>query len=294
MVGYNKVEINARNQTSVKVTLKEMNVGLDEVVVVGYGTQKKASVTGSISTVGNKELKDVPVASVTNALTGRVAGLVTRQESGRPGGDDAKLFIRGRASFNDSNPLVLVDGIERSFSQVDPDDIESVSVLKDASATAVYGVRGANGVILVTTQRGTIGKSKISFSAEYGITEFNRVTRALDAETTSRFQREGTINAGKDPTVLANTNNIRVSEYDNYLYRTQLDPFSHPDNSFVDMFTKPGYQQKYNFKISGGNKAVKYFVSVGYFTQDGMFQTDVNKLRENPTIKRLIELSPES
>lgn len=293
MVGYKKVEIDVRNQTSIQVILKEMNVGLDEVVVVGYGTQKKASVTGSISTVGNKELKNVPVSSITNALTGRVAGLVTRQESGRPGGDAAKLFIRGRASFNDSNPLVLVDGIERSFSQVDPDDIESVSVLKDASATAVYGVRGANGVILVTTKRGMTGKSRISFSAEYGMTEFNRVTRALNAETTSRFQREGTVNAGLDPTILSNTSNLMVSEYDNYLYRTQLDPFSHPDNSFVDMFTKPGYQQKYNFNISGGNKSVKYFVSVGYFTQDGMFQTDVNKLRENPTIKRLIDLSPE-
>lgn len=293
MIGYQTVEVDAQGQTTVNVTLKEMNVGIDEVVVVGFGTQKKASVTGSIANVGSKELKDVPVASVTNALTGRIPGLVTRQESGRPGGDDAKLFIRGRASLNSSDPLVLVDGVERSFSQVDPDDIESVSILKDASATAVYGVRGANGVVLVTTKRGSIGKSKISFTSEYGVTHFNRISKVLGAEQTSLFQREGTINVGLDPSVLSNTSNFPVSEYDNYLYRTQLSPFTHPDNNFVDIFTKPGSQQKYNFNISGGNKAVKYFVSVGYFTQDGMFQTDVNQIRKHPTLQRLIELSPE-
>lgn len=293
MIGYQKTEISVRNGTSVEVVLKEMNVGLDEVVVIGFGTQKKVSVTGSISNIGNKELKASPVSSITNAFTGRVPGLVTRQESGRPGGDDAKLFVRGRSTLNDSNPLVLVDGIERNFSQIDPEDIESVSILKDASATAVYGVRGANGVILVTTKKGSTGKSKISFSAEYGITEFNRVPKVLNAETTSRYQREGAINVGLDPSVLTNTSNFGVSEYDNYLYRTQLDPFTHPDNSFVDIFTKPGSQQKYNINISGGNNAVKYFVSVGYFTQDGMFQTDVNKIKETPTVQRLISLSPE-
>lgn len=293
MIGFQTEEVDILNKTNVEVILKEKSIGLEEVVIVGFGTQRKASVTGSIANVENNELKDVPVSSVTNALTGRVAGLVTRQESGRPGGDDAKLFIRGRASFNNSNPLVLVDGIERSFSQVDPNDIESVSILKDASATAVYGVRGANGVVLVTTRRGKQGKSEITFSSEYGITHFNRISRVLNAETTSLFQREGTINVGLDPSILSNTSNFPVAEYDNYLYRSQQSPFTHPDNSFVDIFTKPGSQQKYNINISGGNNAVKYFVSVGYFTQDGMFQTDVNKLRDNSTFKKLIELSPE-
>lgn len=293
MMGYQKTEIDVFNKKTVDVLLKGTSVGLDEVVVVGYGTQKKISVTGSIVNVGNKELKETPVSSITNALTGRVPGLVTRQESGRPGGDDATLFIRGRATLNNSDPLVLVDGVERNFSQVDPEDVESVSILKDASATAVYGVRGANGVVLVTTKRGSSGKPKISFTSEYGITSFNRIEKALNAETTSRFQREGTINVGLDPSNPTNTTNFGVSEYDNYLYRTQLDPFVHPDNDFIAIFTKPGAQQKYNVNISGGNKSVKYFVSVGYFTQDGMFQTDVNKIRENPSVKRLIDLSPE-
>lgn len=292
MVGYQTQEVNITNQTTVNIRLSEDVKSLEEVVVVGYGTQRKVSVTGAITNIGGKELTQTPVSSVTNALTGRVSGLITRQESGRPGGDAATLFVRGRASLNSSSPLVLVDGVERSFSQINSEDVESISILKDASATAVYGVRGANGVVLVTTKRGFNGKARIGLIAEYGITNYNRLTEALNSETTSRFQREGTINMGLDPSQISNTGNFPVSEYDNYLYRTQLSPFTHPDNNFVSTFTKPGNQQKYNVNITGGNNAVKYFVSVGYFTQDGMFQTDVNKLRETPTLKRLIELSP--
>ena len=211
MIGYKKAELNLQKQGTslLNVVLTEDNVNLDEVVVVGYGTQKKASITGAISNVGNKELTSVPVSSVTNALTGRIPGLVTRQESGRPGGDEAKMFIRGNASFNETEPLVLVDGVERSFTQINQDDIESISILKDASATAVYGVRGANGVILVTTRRGQErSKAQINFSAELGITEFNRIPEVLDAATVGRFQREGTMNDDLDPSKVANTKRI--------------------------------------------------------------------------------------
>ncbi len=293
MIGFTSQEIDVRSQSNVIVTLKESAMELQQVVVVGYGEQKKISVTGSISAVGAADINKAPVASVTNALTGRVTGLVTRQSSGRPGQDDAKLFIRGRATFNDSDPLVLVDGVERDFSQIAADDVENISILKDAAATSVYGVRGANGVVLVTTKRGAQGKTKINFSSEYGLTHFNRLTIAENAETTSNFQREGTINVGLDPSVLSNTGFIRVTEYDNYLYRTQLSPFTHPDNNFVETFTKPGNQQKYNINLSGGNKTLRYFVSAGYFNQNGMFEADVNKLRETPVLKTLIGLSPE-
>ena len=280
MIGYTKEDIDVSKSTTVKI-------------ILGYGTQKKVSVTGAISSVSNKDLKDIPVSSVSNALTGKIAGLVTRQVSGRPGDDGAQLFIRGQASFNSTAPLILVDGIERSFDQIDSDDIENISVLKDASATAVYGVRGANGVILVTTKRGVDGKAKISFSTEYGITNFNSIPRQLNAENTARLQREGTTNEGLSPSDIANTNNYPVSEYDMYLYRTQLSPFTHPDNNLVDMFTKPGNQQKYNFNVSGGNKMLKYFVALGYFNQNGMFQTDINEIRKTPTVQKLISLSPE-
>lgn len=293
MVGFIKENIDVSKITSLKVVLKESHLDLDEVVVIGYGTQKKASITGSISNVGADDLKKVPVSSSTNALTGQIPGLVTRQISGRPGGDEAQLFIRGQASFNNTDPLVLVDGVERSFGQIDPDDIESISVLKDASATAVYGVRGANGVVLVTTKRGAVGKSKITFSTEYGITEFMSISRQLNAETTSRLMREGSTNLGLDVSQVANTNQYPTSEYDNYLYRTQLSPFDHPDNNFIDIFTKPGSQQKYNLNLTGGNQSIKYFVAFGYFNQDGMYQTDVNEIRKNPTIQKLIALSPD-
>ncbi len=294
MISYKRQDVDVKGKKEVIVVLAEENFDLEEVVVVGYGTQTKASITGAISNIGNKQLKDVPVSSATNALMGRVSGLVTRQESGRPGGDASKIFIRGRATPNGAEPLVLVDGVERDFSQIDQEDIQSISVLKDASATAVYGVRGANGVILVTTKRGDSGsKPKISLSAEYGVTHFNRIPEQMNAETTSILQREGAINVQRDPSDKASTNNYGTSEYDNYLYRTQLSPFTHPDNDYVDIFTKAGSQQKYNLSISGGNKVVSYFVSVGYFTQDGMFQTDVNELRKHPTFKRLIQESPE-
>ena len=293
MIGFLNQEIDVRSQSTLTVTLKESALELDQVVIVGYGEQKKISVTGSISAISSADINKAPVASVTNALTGRVTGLVTRQSSGRPGQDDAKLFIRGRATFNNSDPLILVDGVERDFSQIAADDVENISILKDAAATSVYGVRGANGVVLVTTKRGAQGKTKITFSSEYGLTHFNRLTIAENAETTANFQREGTINVGLDPSVLSNTGIIPVTEYDKYLYRTQLSPFTHPDNNFVETFTKPGNQQKYNINLSGGNKTLRYFVSAGYFNQTGMFQADINKLREKPIIKTLIGLSPE-
>ena len=294
MIGFIEQSIAIKkNHPFINVTLEEDIAQLDEVVVVGYGTQKKVSLTGSISNVGTEDLKSMPVSSVTNALGGRIPGLVTRQESGRPGGDQATMFVRGRASLNDSSPLVLIDGVERPMAQIDPDDIETISVLKDASATAVYGVRGANGVILVTTRRGREGETRISFSSEFGVTSFNRISQTLNAESVSRFMREGAINDGFDPSDTGNTRGLFLSEYDNYLYRTQKSPFTHPDNDFVDMFTKNGLQQKYNVNLSGGNKTVRYFVSVGYFTQTGMFETDVDKIKEHETIQTLLEASPD-
>ena len=231
MIGFIEQSIAIKkNHPFINVTLEEDVAQLDEVVVVGYGTQKKVSLTGSISNVGTQDLKSMPVSSVTNALGGRIPGLVTRQESGRPGSDQATMFVRGRASLNDSSPLVLIDGVERPMAQIDPDDIETISVLKDASATAVYGVRGANGVILVTTRRGREGETQISFSSEFGVTSFNRISQTQNAESVSRFMREGAINDGFDPSDTGNTRGIFLSEYDNYLYRTQKSPFTHPDN----------------------------------------------------------------
>src|SRR5574344_76345 len=167
-VGFEETNIRVGSQRNIKVVLHEDNKTLNEVVVVGYGHQKKESVVGAISQVSSEDLLSTPAANVTQAIAGKIPGVITTQTSGAPGMDDATINIRGRATFaGDGAPLVMVDGVERSFSQVAPDDIESISVLKDASATAVYGVRGANGVILVTTKRGKEMKPEVSFTGNF-------------------------------------------------------------------------------------------------------------------------------
>lgn len=283
MIGLKKVEILVGNKTEFSVVLEEDVQNLEEVVVVAYGQQKKASVTGAISSVGSQDIKQGPSSSVTNTLTGRIPGLVTRQTSGRPGEDAAAMFIRGRATPNGTSPLIMVDGVERDFSQLDPDEIESVSVLKDASATAVYGVRGANGVILVTTKRGLEGKAKISFTGEFGITTTARLTKMVNSEQYALLKNEGLINEGKQPI---------YTERDFQLYRDHSSPFTHPDNDYLDQFIKPGGQQKYNANISGGNKFIKYFVSLGYFHQTGIFETDLDKIKKHPNLTRLFDAQP--
>lgn len=167
-IGYNTQTILAKG-TSIKVTLEEDSQMLGEVEIVAYGVQKKVSVTGAISSVKGEELTKTPTGSISNMLSGQMAGLTTVQYSGEPGSDAASIFVRGKGTFNDANPLVQVDGVVRDFNDIDPNEIESISILKDASATAVFGVQGANGVVLITTKRGKEGKAKISISTSASI-----------------------------------------------------------------------------------------------------------------------------
>ena len=197
-IGMIAQNIRVGNQRHVKVVLKDENKSLGEVVVVGYGHQKKESVVGAIGQVSNKELLQSPSANVSQALSGKVAGLVTTQTSGAPGADDMKLYIRGRASFaGDNQPLIMVDGVEREFSQIAPDDIESISVLKDASATAVYGVRGANGVVLITTKRGTDAKPVVSLTANWQWSSPTRGDTYLNSYDSVRLLEEALANDGQ-------------------------------------------------------------------------------------------------
>ncbi len=167
-VGYATQEVEVKGQTDLQITLQEESSLLNEVVVVGYGQQKKESVVGAISQVNSGDLLETPSANLSQAITGKIPGVITSQTSGAPGADDASIYIRGRATFaGDAQPLILVDGVERSFSQIAPDDIETISVLKDASATAVYGVRGANGVMLITTKRGKEQKPIVNLTASW-------------------------------------------------------------------------------------------------------------------------------
>lgn len=168
-IGYRAQTIQVGNRTRVDVILEVESFAVEEVTVVAYGVQKKETVTGAISSVGTDQLLVSPNASVANALAGQLNGVSTVQSSGQPGVEDPEIYVRGVGSLNDSSPLILVDGVEMSFTQLDPNEIEQITVLKNASATAVFGVRGANGVILVTTRRGAEGKMKVSWSSSVGI-----------------------------------------------------------------------------------------------------------------------------
>lgn len=285
MVGFKPLEVKIGNRTKLEVILQEASTNLDEVVVIGYGTQKKVSVTGSITSVSSEDLKRSPVASVTNGMSGRMPGVVTQQQSGRPGEDGANIFIRGRSTLGSgiTSPLVLVDGVERDFTQMDPDEIESISVLKDASATAVYGVRGSNGVVLVTTKRGVEGKAQITFSAECGVTQAMRLPNKVDSWQHAIMKNEGLKNEGKSP---------EYTEQDIYMFASGQDPFLYPNTDYTKQFLRPGIQQKYNVNMTGGSKMMKYFVSVGYLNQEGIFETDMDKLMDKATLKELIAAEP--
>ena len=188
-VGYETQEIRLQGKKRLNVTLAEVLNELQEVTVVAYGVQKKETLTGAISSVKTDALLQSPNSSVANSLAGKITGLSSVQSSGQPGSEDPKIFIRGVGSLTESggSPLILVDGVERSFFQMDPNEIENVTVLKDASATAVFGVRGANGVVLVTTRRGEKGKAKISVNSSVGIQQIANWVEVTDSYTYAKL-----------------------------------------------------------------------------------------------------------
>src|SRR5699024_2797310 len=200
MVGYRSAEIAIGTERNYNIELIETEEGIDEVVVVGFGTQKKISLVGAQSTVEAKNLQ-IPVANLSNALGGRIAGVVSVQRTGEPGFDDAGIWIRGISTFSQglSEPLVLVDGTPRKMSNVDPEDIESFTVLKDAAATAVYGVRGANGVVIIKTKSGTAGKPKFNFRYYEGLTQFTTLPEFADGITYMQMSNEALTNRGAAP-----------------------------------------------------------------------------------------------
>jgi len=186
-LGYSDTEVKFTGNTVINVKLNPGSIDLKEMVVVGYGTQKKATMTGSVSTVSAKEILKTPVANMATALIGRTPGLTTYQKSGQPGADGITLRIRGVETTNGSNPLILVDGVERDFTQLDPNEIESISVLKDAASTAVFGVRGANGVMVITTKAGVEGPAKVSVTSNFSVQEPTRIPKMIGAETFLRM-----------------------------------------------------------------------------------------------------------
>ena len=266
-VGYQTVEVSVKGKTELNVTLREDTEMLEEVVVVGYGAQKKESVIGAISQVTSKDLLSTPSANISQAISGKIPGVITSQTSGAPGADDAQIYIRGRATFaGDAQPLVLVDGVERSFSQIAPDDIETISVLKDASATAVYGVRGANGVMLITTKRGKDQKPVVSLTANWQIQSPTRTDTYLDAYQSVTLLEEALRNDGlpsqysaQDIEMYQRSVNGQLSGVEALLY-PNVDWYDQVLNS-----TAPA--QRYNVSVTGGTKRMRYYASGEFYDQ---------------------------
>ena len=251
------------------VILTESVVGLEEVVVVGYGTQKKISVTGAIVSVGSEFLVKSPNATISNTLAGRVTGLTTVQYTGRPGDDEPQIYIRGIGSLTESasTPLMLVDGVERPFTQLDPNEIESVSILKDASATAVYGIRGANGVIIVSTKRGVEGAPKISFTSSAGLSLPTRLAQMCNSYQYATKYNEALLSDNPNAPLEFSSEAVEA-------FRTGSNPLIYPSIDWPNMIIKPyALQNQQNINMTGGSKVVKYFISLGSLNQDGLFNT---------------------
>lgn len=268
-IGMETQEIPLNGRISLDIVMRESVLTLDEVVVVGYGVQKKITVTGAVVSVTGDALVASPNSAVTNTLAGRVTGLATVQYSGQPGSSDPNIYVRGVGSLTESasRPLMLVDGVERSFAQMDPNEIESISVLKDASATAVYGIRGANGVIIVTTKRGVEGAPRISITSSAGLQMPTTLVEMADSYTYAQKYNEAQLNDNPNA-------HVKFSPFATEAFRTGKYPLIFPNTNWSKELIKPAaLQNQHNINISGGSTFVKYFVSFGYLNQDGLFKT---------------------
>ncbi|MCD7901303.1 MAG: TonB-dependent receptor [Bacteroides sp.] len=280
-VGYQTQEINVQGKTFITTIMMEDSEVLDEVVIVGYGAQKKESVVGAISQVSSKELLRSPAANVSQAIAGKIPGVITSQSSGAPGADDAQIFIRGRTTFaGDAQPLILVDGIERSFSQIAPDDIETISVLKDASATAVYGVRGANGVMLITTKRGKEQKPEVSLTANFQIQSPTRKDTYLNSYQSVMLLEEALANDGLPSQFSAS--DIEMYRRSSAGELSGLEAMLYPNVDWYDeVLKKSAPAQRYNVSVRGGTKRMRYYASGEFYDQKGLVKNLSNNVYGN-------------
>jgi TonB-linked SusC/RagA family outer membrane protein len=283
-IGYIKQEIPVESKTTIDITLKLEESALSEVVIVGYGTRTKANLTGSVTTVSGKELTERPVPNVQNLLQGRVSGLDVTQSTGEPGRDDASYQLRGFGSFGASNaPLILVDGIIATIKNLSPQDIESVTVLKDAASASIYGARAANGVILITTKKGKAGKSEIEYTGSFGLSEATR-TPELITNSAQYMDMYNSARARSGQTPLYTQAQID-------LYKNNPNNAQYPNFNWIDYVLGKGPIQNHHLGFSGGNDKTLYNVSFNYLDQESItkgyiynrynglidFSTQVNK-----------------
>lgn len=266
-LGFASQEVEVGSQLNVNIEMKEDSKTLEEVVVVGFGKQKKVSIVGSITTIEPKQLQVGTSRSMSNNLVGQLSGVIGAQRSGEPGYDNSSFFIRGISSFNgNNNPLVLVDGIERNLNNIDPAEIESFSILKDASASAVYGVRGANGVILINTKRGKTGKPAVNIRFEQGVTLLGKLPKFAGSYDYLSLINEIAVDEGKPAPYSKD-----VLEK----YRTGADPDLYPNVNWIDAITKSsGHNTRANLDVSGGSEILRYSLVGSFYNEGGIIKRD--------------------
>ncbi|SDC19128.1 SusC/RagA family TonB-linked outer membrane protein [Niabella drilacis] len=258
-VGYELQKIKPGVNEKLDVVMIGQQGTINEIVVVGYGKQKRVTMTGSVSTITTKDLLQSPVSNLTNALAGRLPGLITTQRSGEPGVDASALYIRGIATLGNARPIVVVDGVERSMDYIDPNDIESFSILKDAASTAVFGMRGANGVVMVTTKRGKRSAPQMSFRTTYGKQEPTKIPEFLGSYDYARLKNEALMNDGNQPAFT----DAQLESYKNGTgYNTD----------YYKFLIQPSQVGNANLNISGGNNIARYFLSAGLNIQEGNYK----------------------
>lgn len=267
-IGFARQEVNVAGKSdNIDITLSSHSQDLNEVIVVGFGKTKRVTNTGSVSTISAQDIRTVPTANVQNSLAGRLPGFFSQQSSGQPGKDASDFFIRGVSSLNPAGnqPLIIVDDIEYSYDQlqqINVNEIESITVLKDASSTAIYGIKGANGVLIVTTRRGKAGRPQVNFRNEAGLQAPTIVPKFLNSYQSAQLVNEAEANDGKP---------LTFSQNDLSLFQNHSDPYGHPDvNWYNAVFNKVSYQVNSNLDISGGTDQLKYFISGGVFQQNGL------------------------
>ena len=264
-IGLEDQEITIGSLTQINVTMAESAIGLEEVVVIGYGSQRKATLTGSVANITNKELKTSPNINISNAISGLLPGVITEVRSGEPGRDNASILIRGRSTTGNVSPLVVVDGIQgySGWERINSNDIESISILKDASA-AIYGARAANGVILITTKRGTTGKPVIDYTFNQAITQPTRLPDLADSYSYAGYVNELLIAQGQV---------ARYTEEELQKFKDGSDPLNYPNTDwYKEVLAKHSFQSQQNLSVRGGSENIKYSVSGSYTNQGGIFK----------------------
>ncbi|SHF84281.1 TonB-linked outer membrane protein, SusC/RagA family [Fodinibius roseus] len=262
-VGYQTREVPINGRTEIDVALRTQAIAGEELVVVGYGTQQRENVTGSIKQISGDDIAEQAAVQTSSALMGKISGTQVIQNSGQPGENQGTIRIRGTGTLGNSNPLVLIDGVEGSIDDVSSSDIESISVLKDAAAASVYGSRAANGVILVTTKRGLEGRVQVGYRGFVGWQEATRQPEFVEGKRFMELENIGATNLGKDPI----WSESYIQEWEN---NYQSDPDNYPNTDWVDaVFSAPGFQQKQNLDISGGNELIRYMGSLTYDEENG-------------------------